>query len=49
MRLFATVNRELALLRALVNNAGTTGRSGRRVDLDAATIAGWSSRRSAVR
>lgn len=38
MHLFAMVDRELGPLRALVNNAGTTGRAGRLVDLDAATL-----------
>ena len=38
IRLFASVDRELGPLRALVNNAGVTGRSGRLVDLDAATL-----------
>ena len=38
IRLFATVDRELGPLRALVNNAGTTGRAGRVAELDAATL-----------
>jgi NAD(P)-dependent dehydrogenase (short-subunit alcohol dehydrogenase family) len=38
IRLFARVDRELGPLRALVNNAGTTGRAGRVAELDTATL-----------
>jgi NAD(P)-dependent dehydrogenase (short-subunit alcohol dehydrogenase family) len=38
MRLFATCDRELGPLRALVNNAGTTGRAGTVGDVDAAML-----------
>ena len=37
-RLFASVDRELGPLRALVNNAGTTGRAGRVAEVNAATL-----------
>jgi NAD(P)-dependent dehydrogenase (short-subunit alcohol dehydrogenase family) len=38
VRLFETVDRELGPVRALVNNAGTTGRAGRVADLATATL-----------
>lgn len=38
LRLFETIDRELGPLRALVNNAGTTGRMGRLADLTGKTL-----------